>query len=243
MATEYVLPRPSDEPAGDQPPAEAPVDATPAPETVSKADFDQVVAELGSLKAAYGEAGKRLAVIDKVAEMLTGGKQDASLSDNDQAVVKELHRILPELEHLKTLPGIKQAIESTGQAAATALTQAAFGYQLELQAEAGIKTDDQEANYLVGGAIKDWINMDSNRRARFWRGDKAVVKEGFETVRTKLLGPARRQTTADTLRTVASRPHNGAPGGGSQGAGSEPPTVDFRDPKAVRAAFRTALGG
>ena len=216
---------------------------SPAPtETVSKADFDRIAGELETLKTAYTEAGKRLTVIDRVAEMLTG-KSDSPLSDNDQAVVKELHRILPQLKHLDSLPKITQTVDAAARAAADALTQAAFGYQLELQQEAGLKVDDADANYMIGSAIKEWINADQGRRARFWRGDRTVVKDGFETVQNKLLGPARRQDKTATLQTVASRPRNSAPGGGSQGAGGETQTVDFKDPKAVRAAFKAALAG
>lgn len=216
----------------------------PKPEFVPKADFDKLVGELDGLKTAYGEAGKRLSVIDKVAAMLTG-KEESTLSTEEKAVVSELQRlmphILPNAKALDSLPNIAKTVEAASKAAADGLAQAAYGYQLELQAEAGVPVDNPGLNRLIGVGIRDWLNMDQNRATRFWRGDRAVIQEGFKEVHEMALGPVRRASKQGIMSTVSSRPKNASPGGGGAPSNGEVPTIDFQDKKSVRAAFKTAL--
>jgi hypothetical protein len=224
--------------------ADAKPDAKPEvkEEFVPKADFDKVLAEMGTLKGALTDAGQKLQMLDKVAAALTG-KPGATRSKDEQVVVDELYRLLPQLKYLDQAPDLIKQVQAAQAGAAEGLVQAAYGYQLELQQEAGIKVDDPKTNFYVGTAIKEWINQDNTRRARFWRGDRTVVKEGFDEVSAALLSPTRVTAKRATMETVNGRPKSGAPAGGAGGGTSEGPTVNFQDPKSVRAAFKAALAG
>ena len=216
------------------------------PEYVPKAEFDRLVTEMGSLKGAFTEQGTRLALLDKVAAVLTG-KEESTLTKDEQTVVSELKRlmphVLPNAKFLDQAPQLLKTVEAAQKGAGDALVQAAFGYQLELQGEAGMAVNDDKANFYIGTAIKEWINQDNSRRARFWRGDRTVVKEGFDEVKG-VLSATRMTTKRTTMETVNSRPKNAGPGAGRAGtSGDVAPTVDFTDRKAVRDAFKAALAG
>lgn len=219
--------------------------ATVAPEFVPRADFDRLVAEMGSLKGTLTEAGTRLQVIDKVAAMLQG-KEESTLTKDEQTVVSELKRlmphVLPNAKFLDSAPQLLKTVESAQKAAGDALVQAAYGYQLELQGESGMTVDDPKTNFYIGTAIKEWINQDNTRRQRFWRGDRTVVKEGFDEVKG-VLGSTRLTTKRATIETVGKRPQNAGPGAGRAGASGETTTVDVSDRKSVREAFKAALAG
>jgi hypothetical protein len=219
--------------------AAAPVVA--APETVSKADYDKMAAEVEGLKGALAGAGQKLAVLDKVAEALGDKPAGSTLTKEEQAVVAELQRlmphILPNAKLLDQAPQLLQTVQSASRAAAQGMVEAAYGYQLELQNGAGLKTDDQDFNFVVGGAIKEFINADKDRQARFWRGDRTVIEEGFKHVQKHFGGTSRSKAAMDT---VNSRPRNTGPTG-QAGATGSPKVVDFADKKSVRDAFKAAL--
>lgn len=224
--------------------SEAPKPAAETPQYVSKVDYDTLVGEFQSLKLSNVEIGKWLPLINRVASALVG-KPESTLKPEELQVVGELKRlmphVLPNIEALDSLPQIQSTIQSAAMAAADALAQASFGYQLELQTEAGLKVDDPKLNRFVGVAIKEWINEDRNRAERFWRGDRTVIQEGFKEVLETVGATFRRSEKQDTLRVVAARPRSASPGGGSQASNGEVPSVDFQDKKSVRAAFRAAL--
>ena len=235
MATEEIVP--------------VEVPAAPAPEPASKADYDSLVAQVATLQASLGEAGKKLEVIDRVKDQLTTlitGKEASTLTVEEQAVVKELQRlmphILPDAGALKALPDIAQTVQAASRAAAESLVQAAYGCQLELQQEAGLKVDDPKVNKLISAGLKEWINEDKTRRDRFWRGDRTVLKEGFDEVKAVISG-GRRADKAATLSTVTARPRSTSPAGSPGANGEAPPTVDFNDKRSVREAFKSALAG
>ena len=150
--------------------------------------------------------------------------------------------ILPNAKALDSIPQMVKVVEDSSKVAADSLVQAAYGYQLELQKAANMDVEDTKANFFVASAIKDWVNQDNDRRVRFWRGDRTVIKEGFDEVKKVLIDPIRKSNKQDIGATIRHRPNNAAPAG-SPGAGSEggPKALDFRDPKAVRAAFKAAL--
>ena len=136
---------------------------------------------------------------------------------------------------------MRVGLTAAARTAAEALTQAAFGYQLELQAEAGLKVDNPKLNKFIGGAIKDWINEDRDRGSRFWRGDRSVIQEGFKEIAETVGATFRRAEKQAITQVNFARPASKSPGGGTSGANGEVPTVDFADKKSVRAAFRAAL--
>jgi len=226
--------------------AEATVKASAAapPEFVAKADYDKLAEHVGKLTTTLEDAGKRLAIVDKVANLLAG-KPESALSAQEQAVVTELKRlmphILPHADFLDHAPKLLETVAEASKAASETLVSAAFDYQLRLQADAGLKVDDPKANFYIGTAIKEWINQDGTRRARFWRGDHSVVKEGFDEIKAVVIDPLRRGDKSKVVSITRTRPVNAGPGspGGSGGAGET--TVDFRDRKAVRAALSAAL--
>lgn len=219
---------------------------TPKEEVVSKAQFDAIVAEMGSLKAAYADAGAKLQVVDKVAALLTG-KPESTLTKDEQAVVAELQRlmphILPNAKFLDKAPELIKAVDAAQKGAAAGLVQAAYGYQLELQQAAGVKIDDPKVNFYVGTAIKEWMNQDNSRRTRFWQGDRTVIKEGFDEVSSALLSPTRVSAKRTTMETVNGRPKSASPASGAGVQGTEGSTVDFTNKQSVRAAFKAALNG
>ena len=218
------------------------VKEAPKEEFVPKAEFDKMVAEVGSLKGALTDAGQKLQLLDKVAEVIAG-KPTATRSKDEQVVVDELYRLMPQLKYLDRAPDLIKQVEAAQRGAAEGLVQAAFGYQLELQQEAGLKVDDPKTNFYVGTAIKEWINQDNTRRTRFWRGDRTVVKEGFDEVSAALLSPTRVTAKRATMDTVNGRPKNAGPTGSAGASGSEGPTIDFTNKQSVRAAFKAALAG
>ena len=227
-----------------QPTPEVTPDVTPevTPEYVSKADYDRVVADVATLKESLTTAGQKLSVIDKVAEMLAG-KKDSGLSTEEQAVVTELRRlmphVLPNAKALDSMPQLVETVQAASKAAAQGLVEAAHGYLLELQSDSGMNVGDAKVNFHIGSAVKEWVNQDNSRRERFWRGDRTVIKEGFEEVKAMFSG-ARRDEKRTVMETVTSRPRNTGPTG-SPGAAGSPKTLDFSDKKSVRDAFKAAL--
>ena len=214
-----------------------------APDTVSRAEFDQLVGYSKTLAGALTEAGKRIAVIDKVSAMLTGKPED-SLTKEERAVVVELQRlmphILPNAKFLDEMPGVKDVVDKAAVATAETLVNAAFTYQLDLQKAAGLPIDDPKLNRLVAGAVRDYINEDKTRQARFWRGDRDVVRDAFDDAKALVTANARvagKQSVADIVK---HRPKSSAPGSGST-PGEGDTGLNFMDPKAVRAAMKAAL--
>ena len=213
----------------------------PQPESVSKAEYDALLGKVSQLEGSLAKAGERLSIIDRVAEVVTGKSAQATLSKEDEAVLTELNRLIPGLKHLNSLPQLAQTMQTAAKTAAESLTQAAYGYQLELQQESGVKVDDPKVNFFIGTAIKEWINQDQGRRERFWRGDRTVIQEGFKDVKASVLDGLRQQSKVDTLKTNFSRPKSSAPAGGASATGTGPAAVDFTDKKSVRDAFKAAL--
>lgn len=212
----------------------------PKQEFVSKAEYDTLTGRLDAMTVSLEAAGKRLAVIDQVATMLTGRKE-ADQTPEEKAVVTELRRILPELQHLHRIPKMADVVEQASKTASETLVTAAYAYQLELQQAANVKVDDPKLNTYVAAGIKEWMNQDTSRQARFWRGDRSVIKEGFEEVKAAVIDPLRSGDRRAVAALVGTRPRNAAPAGGA-GAGSGERGLDFADRKAVRAAFKDALG-
>lgn len=215
----------------------------PEPEFVSKAEYNTLLSQVSTLATLLAESGKKLEVFDKVAEILTG-KPAETLTKEEQVVVGELKRlmphILPNAPFLDHAPAILKTVQTASQAASEQLIQAAFETQLTLQQEAGVKIDDPKINTYIAGAIKEYVNQDKTRQARFWRGDRTVIKEGFDEVKTALLDPTRLAGKKQTMEIVGTRPQTRAPHGAAGGGEGEKP-LDFRDRKAVRAAFSAAL--
>ena len=213
------------------------------PDVVSRAEYDELVGHTKKLTTSLIEAGKKLEVIDKVAAMLQG-KEESTLTKEEQLVVSELKRlmphIIPNLKALDTLPDMKKVVDGAAQATSDTLVQAAFAYQLELQQEAGIPVADDKTNFYIGTAIKEWINQDQTRRARFWRGDRTVVQEGFAEVKKSVIDPFRTGVKTSAAEIVKHRPKSAAPAG-SAGVGEGPQGLDYSNPKAVREALKAAL--
>ena len=211
------------------------------PDVVTRAEFDQLIAQNKTLAGALLDAGKKLEVVDKVADMLRGKSAD-TLTEQEQSVVKELHRIMPNLKALDSLPTIEKAVQQASAVASETLVQAAFGYQLELQEAAGIRIDDPKTNRVVAGALRDYMNEDKTRGERFWRGDRTIIKEAFDDVKSSVLDPLRTGEKKAVGDIVKHRPKNAAPvGSAGAGGGGEPGKINFQDPKAVREAFKAAL--
>ena len=214
------------------------------PEYVSKADYDALFAHTTKLTEGMEKVGERLAVIDKVAAMLAG-KPEPLLTPQEQDVVSELRRlmphILPNAAFLDHAPKLLEVVEGASKATTDTLVNAAFSYQLELQKDAGISIEDPKANFYVGAAIREFVNQDPGRKARFWRGDRSVIKEGFEEVKKTVLDPLRTTDRRKTAGIVAARPVNAAPAGSAGVSGTGAPSIDFTDRKSVRDAFKAAL--
>lgn len=226
------------------PSSETPPEEPKVPEVVSRAEFDRLLHNSKLMADALVEAGKRLEIVDKVAAML-GGKSEDTLTKEERAVVEELKRlmphVIPEASNLAMIPKMKQVVEAASKSTVDTLVQGAFAYQLELQQEAGIKVDDPKANHYIAASIKEWINGDPERRARFWRGDRSLIKEGFEDVRKSVIDPLRTGEKKEVGTVVKHRPANAAPPGSSGLPASEPGKLDYMNPKAVREAFKAAL--
>lgn len=216
----------------------------PKPEFASKGDYDKLLGEVSGLKEALGKAGERLALLDTVADAITG-KKESDLTTEDALVVKELRRlmphILPNAGALDSLPKMTAAVDASAKAAAQALTEAAFGYQLELQEAAGLPIEDSKLNFHVGVAVKEWINQSPARVSRFWRGDRLVLKEGFEEVKDLFVGTKRTVEKQQVASAIVARPKNAAPVGKGAPNSDTGPTVDFTNPKSVRTALKAAL--
>lgn len=221
----------------DQPPAQS--------EYVSKTDHEKVLAEVASLKESLTGAGEKLAILDRVAEMLVGKSAESPLSKEEQLVVAELRKLMPHvvpnIKFLDQAPQLAQTIQQATKTATESLTQAAYGYQLELQADAGLDTKDAKFNYLLGNSIKEWINQSPDRRARFWRGDRTVIEEGFKEVKP-YFAPAQRAERREMAQTLQTRPKNSAPAGAGAPNGEGRGAPDMSDRKSVRAAIMAAIG-
>lgn len=227
-----------------QPPVDAGDKGAPAaPASVSREEFDTLVRHSRTLEGQLVEAGKRIGLIDRVAAMLTGKPED-TLTKEERAVVTELQRlmphILPNAKFLEEIPKVKDVVDRAAGATAETLVNAAFAVQLDLQQSAGFPIDDPKLNRLVAGSIRDYINEDKTRQARFWRGDRAVVQEAFDDAKS-LIATSTRVAGKQTLaETVKHRPKSSAPvSGGTPGAGQE--GLNLMDPKSVRAAMKAAL--
>lgn len=178
------------------------------------------------------------AKVERIEKAFSDPDKPAELSDRDKAILAELHRLVPGLKHVEDIPKLKEALTTAGAAAQEGMADAAWAYQLTLQKESGVGADDGELNEMIGVNIREWVKKEPERLKRYFRGDKDVIREGYEAVTSKLFGPAR---LAKKREMVVKKPVVPGARGSSGGPGGTVTQVDFSDRKAVRSALRAAL--
>ena len=228
-------------PGGETPDVVTP-EVTPPADAVSKAEFDALQTKLADVTNKLGGLSETAALVEKAKQIFFKQDTGTPLSKDDMAVRTELLRIMPELKNVPNISEALQQIKTSAAAAQSGIHASAWNFQQSLQRDYKIGVDDPEMAEMIGVNIKEWINKDPARVQRYFAGDtKEIVKEGFEHVVGKLLGPARLAKKRDVVARVANAPIVPARGGVAGVDGGKSASLDFSDKKSVRAALRSSF--
>jgi len=209
--------------------------------TVSLEAFNEVLARLKDTNAQLESMRGGLAFVEKVKQVLADDSAGTQMNPRDKMVLQELHRLVPGLKYLESVPQMIQAVEKTVAENKSSAADSAWTFQQALQKEHKIAENDPEVTQMLGIQIREWINGDKTRSRRFLSGDQNVVKEGFEHVVNKLYGPERLAKKRAAVTRAASLPTVPGSRGGAGASGSEP-AINFKQaPGLVRHDVRSAL--
>lgn len=219
--------------------------STPAPPTPEQ--VLALLAENKALRAHLDQLAGTKHTLAKLEQAFSKGEEGEALSKEELLAIDALKRLLPrafpELAGLKHLPALMTTLGESAKAGAETIHQNALDTQLRLQKDAGFPVDKPEFTRLIGGAVTAWINENNDRRARYWRGDRMIVEEGFAHVHKHLLGPHRSEDKKAIVSKVESRPRTAlstAAGGGAEGERSS--VVSMQSKKDMKTALKAALG-